>query len=105
MTRNVNTPENATSEKKCAPPAMRCAPAASPNRIAAPKVTGSHAAGTTAAGANDQNAPEPSPATNEQFLSQEPRGSHHGMNFSVPPSCVTSPGRGRCQLSFSITLV
>src|SRR5689334_10654189 len=97
MMRNVNTPENTTSLKKCAPPESRNAPAAAPNSSAAPYAIARHAGGARAAGASVQNPPAPSPATNEQFLSHSPRGSHHGTNFSGPLNSVTSAGRGRPQ--------
>src|SRR6185369_15513503 len=60
--------------------------------------------GVSAAGANVQNAPEGSPAMNEQFFGQGPRGSHHGRNLSGPPNSVTSIGRGRPQLSLRMVL-
>ena len=41
---------------------------------------------------------------NEQLSGHGPRGSHHGVKRSVPPSCTTSSGRIRAQWSFKITL-
>src|SRR3984893_5925407 len=56
------------------------------------------------AGAVIQTADEVSPETNEQFESQVPRGSHHGIKVWSPPNWVTIPGRGRAQLSLSTAL-
>src|SRR5579871_1894000 len=56
------------------------------------------------AGAVIHVAEETSPETNEQFESQAPRGSHHGMNACSPPNWITFPGRGRAQPSLRRTL-
>src|SRR5215470_12052719 len=97
--RKVNTPAKATSEKKWPPAAIRNRPTATPKTRAAPVATARQGAGATTAAATVQNAPEGSPATNEQFFGHGPRGSHQGTNVSGPPNSVTSIGRGRPQLS------
>src|ERR1700754_1691377 len=93
------------SDAKCPPPASRTTPIAAPNRITAPVASGCQGGGKTAAADIIHIAPDGSPATNEQFFGQSPRGSHHGMKCSSPLNAVTSIGRGRPQLSLRITLV
>ncbi len=104
MVRNANTPANTTSLKKCAPAAMRSTPTAAPNVTAAATAAARQGGGSRNAGAMVQNAPDGSPATNEQFFAQSPRGSHQARKCSLPPNSATSIGRGRPQCSFRIRL-
>src|SRR5262249_12702208 len=99
ISRNMNTPANTPSLKKWAPAAIRSTPTAAPKASAAAVAGTRHGAGRSIAGASVQNAPDGSPAMNEQFFGQSPRGSHHGRQCSSPPDSTTSIGRGRPQLS------
>ena len=100
----MKTPANATSVKKCPPAAMRNTPSAMPNAIAPPYASRRHCGGAMVAGANVQNAPDGSPAMNEQLLGHGPPGFHHGVKGSAPPNSMTSMGRERPQWSLRSVL-